>query len=81
MSEDQMKFEPLSDDFDQNDNDGPLENGFGKKLIWLCNYWMKIQTISSWYSCILLCFNTLYSRMWRIHGTFGMFIASAYTTF
>lgn len=33
MSEDQMKFESLSDDFDQNDNDEPLENGFGKKLI------------------------------------------------
>lgn len=53
ISEDQMKFEPLSDDFDQNNNE-PLENGFGKKIMSLCNYRMKMLTIFSWYSCGLI---------------------------
>ena len=44
ISEDQIKFEPLSDDFDQNNNE-PLENGFGKKIVLFCNYRMKIQNI------------------------------------
>ena len=43
ISEDQIKFEPLSDDFDQNNE--PLENGFGKKIVLFCNYRMKIQNI------------------------------------
>ena len=43
ISEDLIKFEPLSDDFDQNNE--PLENGFGKKIVSFCNYRMKIQNI------------------------------------
>jgi hypothetical protein len=32
IHEDQIKLEPLGDDVDENNNDEPLENGFGKKI-------------------------------------------------
>ena len=32
IPEDQIKLEPLGDDVDENNNEGPLENGFGKKI-------------------------------------------------